>query len=149
MKFGGSCPLTQFIQERWTFTCDLPSKYTEDTETFRQVLGCPCPETFDASVMGLNEEQKQQEARPKGLSTFFPANPALKEELTKWEQDFQNLNLIEDKFPKAPQATLRWCKMMDPCFEERIQELHRKFGNICISLRPQAALGIRAPLHVV
>ena len=38
--------------------------------------------------------------------------------------------------------------MVDPCFEERMQELNRKFGNICISPRPQAAPGVRAPLHV-
>ena len=29
-----------------------------------------------------------------------------------------------------------------------MQELNRKFGNICISPRPQAAPGVRAPLHV-
>ena len=86
--------------------------------------------------MGLNEEQEKQEARPKGPSTFLPANPALKEELTKWEQDFQTLNLTEGKFPKAPQATGKYYKMVDPCFEERMQELNRKFGNICISPRP-------------
>ena len=103
-------------------------------------------------VMGLNEEQEQQGARPNGPwdpSTFLPANPTLKEELTKWEQDFQNLNLTEGKFPKAPQARGRWYKMVDPCFEERMQQLNRKLGNICISPRPQAALGVRAPLHIV
>ena len=66
---------------------------------------------------------------------FLPANPALKEELTKWEQDFQNLNPIEVKFPKAPQATGKYYKMVDPCFEERMQELNRKFGNIYIPRR--------------
>ena len=87
---------------------DLPSQYTEDIETFKQVLGIPDPKhsmPVSNLVMGLNEEQEKQQARPKGPSTFLPANPALKEELTKWEQDFQNLNLIEGKFPKAPQAT--------------------------------------------
>ena len=69
-----------------------------------------------SSVIGLNEEQQQQEARPKGPFTFLPDNPALKEELTKWEQDFQNLNLVKGKFPIAPQATGRYCKMADPCF---------------------------------
>ena len=38
--------------------------------------------------------------------------------------------------------------MVDPCFEERMQELIRKFENICISPTPQAAPGVRAPLHV-
>ena len=92
-----------------------------------------------SSVMGLNGEQQQQEAKPKRPSTFLPANPTLKDELMKWEQDFQNLNLGEGKFPKAPQATGKWYKMVDPCFEERMQELNRKFTNICISPRPQVA----------
>ena len=130
---------------------DLPSQYTEDIETFRQVLGIPDPKhsmPVSNLIMGLNEEQEKQEARPKGRSTFLPANPALKEELTKLEQDFQNLNLTEGKFPKAPQTTGKYCKMVDRCFEERMQELNRKFGNICISPRPQAAPGVRAPLHV-
>ena len=129
----------------------LPSQYTEDIETFRQVLGIPDPKhsmPVSNLIMGLNEEQEKQEARPKGPSTFLPANPALKEELTKWEQDFQNLNLTEGKFPKAPQATGKYYKMADPCFEERMQELNRKFGNICNSPRPQAAPRVRAPLHV-
>ena len=73
------------------------------------MLGNPDPKhsmPVSSSVMGLHEEQ-QQEAKPIGPSTFLPANPALKEELTKWEQDFQNLNLMEGKFPKAPQAAGR------------------------------------------
>ena len=130
---------------------DLISQYTENIETFRQVLGIPDSKysmPVSNLVVGLNEEQEKQEARPKGPSTFLPSNPALKEELTKWEQDFQNLNLIKGKFPKAPQATGKYYKMVDPCFEERMQELNRKFGNICISPRPQVAPGVRAPLHV-
>ena len=39
--------------------------------------------------------------------------------------------------------------MVNTCFEERTQELNRKFGNICISPRPQASLRARAPLHAV
>ena len=120
---------------------DLPSQYVEDIEAFRQVLGISDPKhsiPVSNLAMGLNEEQEKQEARPKGPSTL----------LTKWEQDFQNLNLIQGKFPEAPQATGKYYKMVDPCFEERMQELNRKFGNICISPRPQAAPGVRAPLHV-
>ena len=114
------------IYSREVDLSDLPSQYTEDIETFRQVLGIPDPKhsmPVSNLIMGLN-------ARPKGPSTFLPANPALKEELRKWEQDFQNLNLTEEKFPKAPQATGKYYKMVDPCFEERMQELNR---NICIS----------------
>ena len=65
-------------------------------KTFRQVLGIPDPKhsmPVSNLIMGLNEEQEKQEARPKGPSNFLPANPALKEDLTKWEQDFQNLYL--------------------------------------------------------
>ena len=61
---------------------DLQSPYTEDVETFRQVLGIPDPKhsmPVSNLIMGLNEEQEKQEARPKGPSTFLPANPALKE----------------------------------------------------------------------
>ena len=139
------------IYSREVDLSDLTSQYTEDIETFRQVLGILDPKhsmPVSNLIMGLNEEQEKQEARVKGPSTFLPANPALKEELTKWEQDFQNLNLTEGKFPKAPQATGKYYKMVDPCFEERMQELNRKFGNICISPRPQAAPGVRTPLHV-
>ena len=139
------------IYSREVDLSDLPSQYTEDIETFRQVLGIPDPKhTMPVSnlILGLNEEQEKQEVRPKGPSTFLPANPALKEELTKWEQDFQKLNLTEGKFPKPPQATRKYYKMVDPCFEEIMQELNRKFGNICISPRPQAAPRVRAPLHV-
>ena len=139
------------IYSREVDLSDLPSQYTEDIETFRHVLGIPDPKhsmPVSNLIMGLNQEQEKQEARPKGPSTFLPANPALKEELTKWEQDFQNLNLTEGKFPKTPQATGKYYKMVDPCFEERMQELNTKFANICISPRPQSAPGVRAPLHV-
>ena len=96
------------IYSREVDLSDLLSQCKEDIETFRQVLGIPDPKysmPVSNLIMGLNEEQEKQEARPKGPSTFLPANPALKEELTKWEQDFQNINLTEGKFPKAPQAT--------------------------------------------
>ena len=78
------------------------------------MLGIPDPKhsmPVSNLIMGLNEEQEKQEARPKGPSTFVPANPALKEELTKWKQDFQNLNLTEGKFPKAPQSTGKYYKI--------------------------------------
>ena len=121
---------------------DLPSQYTE--ETVRQVLGIPSPKHTmpgsSSSVMGLNEEQQQQVGRPEGPSTFLSANPALKDELLKWEQDFENLNLTEGKSPKAPQTTGRWYKMVNPCFEEKMQELNRKFVNICILPSPQTAI---------
>ena len=42
---------------------DLPSQYTEDIETFRQVLGISDPKhsmPVSSSVMALNEEQQQE-----------------------------------------------------------------------------------------
>ena len=81
---------------------DLPSQYTEDIETFRQVLGIPDPKhsmPVSNLIVGLNEEQEKQKARPKGPSTFLPANPALKEEVTKWEQDFSKLKSHRGKIP--------------------------------------------------
>ena len=53
---------------------DLPSQYTEDIETFRQVLGIPDPKhsmPVSNLIMGLNEEQEKQEARPSSPSTFY------------------------------------------------------------------------------
>ena len=68
------------IYSREVDLSDLPSQYTEDIETFRQVLGIPdLKHSMPVSnlIMGLNEEQEKQEARPKGPSTFLPANPAI------------------------------------------------------------------------
>ena len=87
------------IYSREVDLSDLPLQYTEDIETFRQVLGIPDPKHLipvSNLIMGLNEEQEKQEARPKD-PTFLLANPALKEELTKWEQDFQNLQNSQRK----------------------------------------------------
>ena len=49
---------------------------------------------------------------------------------------FSKLKSHRGKFPKAHQATGEYYKMVDPCFEERMQELNRKLGNICLSPRP-------------
>ena len=65
---------TDPIYSREVDLSDSPSQYTEDIETFRQVLGIPDPKHSMAVsdlVMGLHEEQGKQEARPKGPSTFF------------------------------------------------------------------------------
>ena len=42
-----------------------------------------------SSVTGLNDEQQQQEGKPKEPSTSLPANTALKDKLLKRQQDFQ------------------------------------------------------------
>ena len=47
---------------------DLPSQYTEDIETFRQVLNIPDPTdsmpVSSASLMGLNAVAQEQELLP-------------------------------------------------------------------------------------
>ena len=57
---------------------DLPSQYTEEVETFRQILDLPDPrETMPRSsttVLGLDDEKGQQELRPRGPSAMLPLN---------------------------------------------------------------------------
>ena len=68
---------------------DLPSQYTEEVETFRQILDLPDPrETLPRSsttVLGLDDEKGQQELRPKGPSAMLPMNPILKDTFEKFE----------------------------------------------------------------
>ena len=81
---------------------DLPSQYTEEVETFRQILDLPDPrETLPRSsttMLGLNEEKGQQELRPRGPSAMLPLNPILKDAFEKFEQDFLASNLPECKY---------------------------------------------------
>ena len=62
---------------------DLPSQYTDDIETFRQILKLPDPRDnmpmFSTTVWGLNDVPSQQELRPKGPSAMLPGSPQLKE----------------------------------------------------------------------
>ena len=70
---------------------DLPSQYTEDIETFRQVLKLTDPRdsipVSSTSVWGLNKVTQQQELRPKDPSAMLPVSTILKEVLDKFEQD--------------------------------------------------------------
>ena len=54
---------------------DLPSQYTEEIETFRQILDLPYPrETMPRSsttVLVLDDEKSQQELRPRGPSAML------------------------------------------------------------------------------
>ena len=74
---------------------DLPSHYTEDFETFRQLSNIPGPKNsipvFSASVMDLNKGAQKQDLRFKS-ATFLSANPSLKEALEKFELDFKTAN---------------------------------------------------------
>ena len=68
------------IRSREVDIYDLLSQYTENIETFRQVLNIPDPRdslpVSPALVMGLNAVAQKQELRPKELSTFLTANPS-------------------------------------------------------------------------
>ena len=94
---------------------DLPSQYTEEVETFRQILDLPDPrETLprsSATVLGLDNEKGQQELRPRGPSAMLPLSPILKDAFEKFEQDFLASNLPEGKYinPQLQQLnTSRW-----------------------------------------
>ena len=94
---------------------DIPLQYTEEVETFRQILDLPDPrEIFPRSfstVRGLDEEKGQQELRPKGPSAMLPLNPILKDAFEKCEQDFLASNLLEGKYRKPPASTAKYYKV--------------------------------------
>ena len=60
---------------------DLPSQYTEDSETFRQILKHPNPRDSMSrscgTVWALNYVAGQQELRPRGRSAMLPLSPQL------------------------------------------------------------------------
>ena len=132
---------------------DLPSQYTEEVETFRQILDLPDPrETLPRSsttVLGLDDEKGQQELRPRGPSAMLPLNPILKDAFEKFEQDFLASNLPEGKHIKPPTSTAKYYKVGQPCFEDRLQELNTDFAKICISPKPSGAPVAKVPLQVL
>ena len=71
---------------------DLPSQYTEDIETFRQILNIPDPRDSmsrsSTTVWALNDVACQQELRQRGPSVMLPLSPQLKDAFVKFEQDF-------------------------------------------------------------
>ena len=75
---------------------DLPSQYTEDIETFRQVLNLPDPRDSipmsSTTVLGLNDVASQQVLRPKVPLAMLPGSPKLKEALDKFDPYFRRLN---------------------------------------------------------
>ena len=121
---------------------DLPSQYAEEVETFRHILDLPDPrETIPRSsttVLGLDDEKGQQELRPRGPSAMLPLSPYLKDAFEKLE-DFLASNLPEGKYIKPPASTAKYCKVRQPCFEDKLQELHSNFAKICISPKPAGA----------
>ena len=115
---------------------DLPSQYAVEVETFRQILDLPDPrETLPRSsttVLGLDDEKGQQELRPRGPSTMLPLNPILKDAFEKFEQDFLASNLPEGKCIKPPASTAKYCKVGQPCFEDKLQELQSPLGPLWV-----------------
>ena len=132
---------------------DLPSQYTEEVETFRQILDLPDPrETLPRSsttVLGLDDEKGQQELRPRGPSAMLPLNPILKDAFEKFEQDFLASNLPEGKYIKPPASTAKYYKVGQPYFEDKLQELSTDFAKICISPKPSGAPVAKVPLQVL
>ena len=94
---------------------DLPSQYSEEVETFRQILDLPyLRETWPRSsttVLVLDDEKCQQELRPRGPPAMLPLNSILKDAFEKFEEDFLASNLPEGKYikPRLQQpSTTRW-----------------------------------------
>ena len=132
---------------------DLLSQYTEEVETFRQILDLPDPrETLPRSsttVLGLDNEKGQQELRPRGPSAMLPLSPILKDAIEKYKQDFLASNLLEGKYIKPPASTAKYYKVGQPCFEYKLQELNTDFAKICISPKPSGAPVAKVPLHIL
>ena len=132
---------------------DLPSQYAEEVETFRHILDLPDPrETMPRSsttVLGLDDEEGQQELRPRGPSAMLPLNPFLKDAFEKFEQDFLASNLPEGKYMKPPASTAKYYKVGQPCFEDSLQELKTDYAKICISPKPSGATMDKVPLQVL
>ena len=117
------------------------------------VLDIPDPrETLPRScttVLGLDDEKGQQELRPRGPSAVLPLNRILKDAFEKFEQDFLASNLLEGKYIKPPASTAKYCKVGQPCFEDKLQELNTDFAKICISPKPSGAPVGKVPLQVL
>ena len=123
--------------------CDIPSQYAEEVDTFRHILKLPDPRDSlprsSTAVMGLDDEKGRQELRPRGPSSMLPLNSIIKDAFNKFDQDFQAANLPKGKYIRAPPSTAKWYKMGQPCYEDKMQELHTDFAKIFISPKPSGA----------
>ena len=132
---------------------DLPSQYTEEIETFRQLLDLPDPrETMPRSsttLLGLDDEKGQQELRPRGPSAMLPLSRFLKDAFEKFDQYFLPSNLPEGKYIKPSASTAKYYKVGQPCFKDKLQELNSDFAKICISPKPSGAPVAKVPLHIL
>ena len=132
---------------------DIPSQYAEEVDTFRRILRLPDPRESlprsSTAVMGLDDEKGRQELRPRGPSSMLPLNSIFKDDFDKFDQDFQEANLPEGKYIKAPPSTAKWYKVGQPCYEDKIQELNTDFAKICISPKPPGAPVAKVPLPIL
>ena len=125
---------------------DLPSQYAE-VETFRHILNLPDPrETMarsSTSVLGLDDQKGQQELRPRGPSSMLPLSSHIQDAFDKFNQDLLGPE------GKPPPSTVKWYKVEQPCFEDKIQEFNTDFSKICISPKPPGAPMGKVPLPVL
>ena len=80
---------------------------------------------------------------------MLPLNPILKDAFEKFEQDFLASNLPEGKYIKPPASTTKYYKVGQPCFEDKLQELHTDSAKICISPEPSKAPMDKVSLQVL
>ena len=132
---------------------DIPSQYAEEVDTFRRIPKLPDPRESlprsSTAVMGLDDEKGKQELRPRGPSSMLPLNSVIKDAFDKFDQDFQAANLPEGKYIKPPPSTVKWYKIGQPCYEDKIQELNTDFAKICISPKPSGAPMGKVPLPIL
>ena len=98
--------------------------------------------------MALDDEKSRQELMPRGPSSMLPLNSIIKDAFDKFDHDFQAANLPEGKYIKAL-STDKWCKVGQPCYEDKIQELNTDFAKICISPKPSGAPMGKVPLPIL
>ena len=66
-----------------------------------------------------------------------------------FEHGFSASNLHEGKYLKPPPSTVKWYKVGQPCYEDKIQELNTDFLKICIYPKPSGAPMGKVPLPVL
>ena len=122
---------------------DIPSQYSEEVDPFRHILSLPDPRDSmprsSTSVLGLDDEKRRQELRPRGPSSILPLSSVIKDAFDKFQHDFKAANLAEGKYVHPPQ----------PTFQDKIQELNTDFAKICITPRPPGAPVAKVPLPVL
>ena len=104
---------------------------------------------FSTSVLGLDDQKGQQEPRPRGLSDMLPLSPHINDTFDKFEHDYLASNLPEGKYMKPPLSSVKWYKVGQPCYEDKIQELNTDFSEICISPKPSGVSMGKVPLPVL